>query len=363
MNLKAIFPTGITELTVNGLHQWDYGRKLEIHATDLPALVEVHFACPGMEEAIVRVGSAVGGVVTVAIPDRCLEQYAPITAWVYEVGETYGQTIKALTLNIMKRARPQVSETLTPEICDKYTEAVGAMNGVVDDLKSGKTAVKKATEADHATEAGKANVANHTKVWVVSSLSGLLQMIQTNPSSSIGINIIADGGETGIKIPTTTGDVYIPNNADGTLTIGVGSASMHLTTYTGEVYHLFYKGNRDTWVKGLIEAHRATYASHSDYSECLETDAMPKYDYNNITKDGLYCVVIKGIDLNGESDRLWTNMLIYVIGSQKSMAKDPLTGYVLTYENNAFTLLDSNLNISGSIYYCYRMMGPEATEG
>lgn len=131
MNLKAIFPTGITELTVNGLHQWDYGRKLEIHAADLPALVEIHFACPGMDEAIVRVGSAVGGVVTVSIPDRCLEQYAPITAWVYEVGETYGQTIKALTLNIMRRARPQVAETLTPEICDKYTEAVGAMNEAI----------------------------------------------------------------------------------------------------------------------------------------------------------------------------------------------------------------------------------------
>lgn len=131
MTLKAIFPTGITELTVNGLHQWDYGRKLEIHASDLPALVEVHFACPGMEEAIVRVGSAVGGVVTVVIPDRCLEQSAPITAWVYEVGETYGQTIKALTLNIMKRARPQVAETITPEICDKYTEAVGAMNETI----------------------------------------------------------------------------------------------------------------------------------------------------------------------------------------------------------------------------------------
>lgn len=131
MNLKAIFPSGATELTVNGLHQWDYGRKLDIHAPDLPALVEVHFACPGMDEAIVRVSSAVGGVATVTIPDRCLEQSSPVTAWVYEVGETSGQTIKTLTLNVKARTRPQVAETLTPEICDKYTEAVGAMNEAI----------------------------------------------------------------------------------------------------------------------------------------------------------------------------------------------------------------------------------------
>lgn len=131
MNLKAIFPSGATELTVNGLHQWDYGRKLDIHAPDLPALVEVHFACPGMEEAIVRVSSAVGGVTTVAIPDRCLEQSSPITAWVYEVGETSGQTIKTLTLNIKARTRPQAEGTIDPETSDKYTEAVGAMNDAI----------------------------------------------------------------------------------------------------------------------------------------------------------------------------------------------------------------------------------------
>lgn len=131
MNLKAIFPSGATELTVNGLHQWDYGRKLDIHAPDLPALVEVHFACPGMDEAIVRVSSAVGGVTTVAIPDRCLEQSSPITAWVYEVGETSGQTIKTLTLNIKARTRPQAEGTIDPETSDKYTEAVGAMNEAI----------------------------------------------------------------------------------------------------------------------------------------------------------------------------------------------------------------------------------------
>ena len=45
MNIKAFFPAGVDSITVSGLTQWDYGRKLEIQADDLPALVEVHFAC------------------------------------------------------------------------------------------------------------------------------------------------------------------------------------------------------------------------------------------------------------------------------------------------------------------------------
>lgn len=266
MTLKAIFPIGTTELTVNGLHQWDYGRKLEIHAADLPAVVEIHFACPGMEEAIVRVGSAVGGVVTVAIPDRCLEQSAPITAWVYEVGETYGQTIKALTLNIMKRARPQVAETLTPEICDKYTEAVGAMNEtasamneVVGDLKNGNIIVakaNKATQADRATIADKAIIA---ATYLVSDLDTLEDLIKDTPGSFMGLSIrTGKANGTGITIPTAYEDVYIPNWAYGSLTVDEnGDASIHLMSYTGAVFHLWRNSANSEWVKGKIDAETA----------------------------------------------------------------------------------------------------------
>ena len=47
MNLKAIFREGETALTVHGLTQWDYGRKLEITHPALPAVLEVHFAVVG----------------------------------------------------------------------------------------------------------------------------------------------------------------------------------------------------------------------------------------------------------------------------------------------------------------------------
>lgn len=132
MSLKVIVPNGRTEITVNGLHQWDYGRAIEIHAEGLPAIVEVHFACSGMETAIVRSCETVGGKVTAAIPDRCLEQTTPVTAWVYAIGETSGETILTVKLPIIARAQPQLAPTVPEDVSNKYTEAVAAMNALVE---------------------------------------------------------------------------------------------------------------------------------------------------------------------------------------------------------------------------------------
>lgn len=140
--IQAIFPAGVTAMTLNGLHQWDYGRKLQIGAEGIPALVEVHFACPGMTEAIVRVASATDSY-TVTIPDRCLEQSAPVTAWVVFVDETSSKTAMELTLPITPRPRPMPA--VTPDVVqeDRYNElfaavetALGELDGIVENTKS-----------------------------------------------------------------------------------------------------------------------------------------------------------------------------------------------------------------------------------
>lgn len=132
--LIAKFPDGISEITVNGLHQWNYGQQLQIEASDLPALFEVHFAHPGIKDAIVRSCAAVNGVATVAIPDICLEQSRTIQAWIYEIKETAGKTTKTIRLNVIKRVRPAVGGDVPNKTSDKYTEAVAAMNEVVANM-------------------------------------------------------------------------------------------------------------------------------------------------------------------------------------------------------------------------------------
>lgn len=153
MSIKATFPAGVTAMTVNGLHQWDYGRTLEIEAPDMPALVEVHFACAGMQEAVVRSCALIDGKATATIPDICLEQTSPVIAWVYELGETSGKTSRTVTLPITQRAKPQGSVTIAPATADKYTEAVAAINSIMEGFESGGVVAGRAAEADHATEA------------------------------------------------------------------------------------------------------------------------------------------------------------------------------------------------------------------
>lgn len=129
MNIIATFPDGLDHVTVNGLHQWDWGRKLEIHDARLPAVIEVHFACLGMTDAVVRTCSVVNSVATAVIPDICIEQAGPIVAWVVEISETSGETIRTITLPVIGRTRPAPSAVPEPEgFSDKYTQLLSAFN-------------------------------------------------------------------------------------------------------------------------------------------------------------------------------------------------------------------------------------------
>lgn len=166
MSIKATFPAGVTEITVNGLHQWDYGQKLEIHVEDLPAMVEVHFACAGMQDAVVRSCANTNGVIEAVIPDHCLEQTTPIVAWVYFIEETAGTTVLTVKMPIVPRTKPQASASVPTYFSDKYTEAIEEINKHIEILKDGTVTVsdaEHATNADYATEAGYAIESNHAQ--------------------------------------------------------------------------------------------------------------------------------------------------------------------------------------------------------
>lgn len=149
MPIKAIFSKGVDTLTVSGLHQWDYGQKLEIHGLGLPAMIEVHFACLNMAEAHVRIGTTADGVTTVAIPDGCLEHDTPLRAWVYVVDTTSGRTERTIHLPIQARTKPQGADSRPPFVVDEYKETIEQINttvanwrdGIVDQNDGGKTKV------------------------------------------------------------------------------------------------------------------------------------------------------------------------------------------------------------------------------
>ena len=155
MAIKATFLTGKNETETDSLYQWDYGQVLEIESAVLSSnTVEVHFACRNMSEAIVRVCTFSGdGIVTVAIPDDCLEQSSTITAWIYEIAGTQGRTSKVIRIPVIARTRPSVGRDIPNEIGDRYTELITEVNEALGDLKNGNVVVKSAITAESANSA------------------------------------------------------------------------------------------------------------------------------------------------------------------------------------------------------------------
>lgn len=164
MSLKVTFPAGSNSETVRGLYQWDYGQVLEIESADIGSeIVEVHFACSNMSEAIVRSCAFSDGVGNVTIPDACLEQSTPVTAWIYQISGTQGHTSKTIILPITARTRPSVSRDIPIEVSDRYTELITEVNEAVEALENGSVTVAKATDAtnaNYAASAGNAATAN-----------------------------------------------------------------------------------------------------------------------------------------------------------------------------------------------------------
>lgn len=164
MAILVNFSAGETSVKTSSLHQWDYGQQLEIHSYDLPSLIEVHFACQGMNEAVVHSCSVENGVAMVDIPNRCLEQTNPITAWVYEIDGTKGTTTKTITIPIIARIRPGKSAEIPQDVSDQYTDLITEVNEAIESLKSGEVVIDHATHAtsaDTATTAGNAASATY----------------------------------------------------------------------------------------------------------------------------------------------------------------------------------------------------------
>lgn len=112
--------------------------------------------------------------------------------------------------------------------------------------------------------------------------------------------------------------------------------------------------------KGFVEKdvyeEYADSARHANKSGVLDTDSMAKPTYNNITEDGLYCVVVKYENDTGDTDFFYITMMIYVQSGVTSMVADANTGLTLIYEDNAFSLVTANdMDFTDRIHKCYLM--------
>lgn len=191
MAIKAKIPSGQNYVRTSAMYQWDYGQTLEIEAENLPSLIEVHFACRDMTEAVVHTcfvtdvveNGVEKRVAVVDIPDRCLEQSSEITAWVYEIDGTAGRTIYSVSIPITARTRPARSESVPQHVQDTYTQLIDEVNELLEAMRGGTVNVgyaskagvaDKATTADTATSA---NTAGSTAFAVMATKDGVGNVI------------------------------------------------------------------------------------------------------------------------------------------------------------------------------------------
>lgn len=152
--ITAVFTDNSDYARATGLWQWDYGQRLRIEGLRLPTAVEIHFALTEFAgDAITRVGTTKDGVTEVVIPDSLLENQAAgatyeIYAWIYLADKTSGETIKRISMQVKRRAKPEGHDT--PEDAELFREAIEAVNASADRAEAareGAEAAQKAAEA------------------------------------------------------------------------------------------------------------------------------------------------------------------------------------------------------------------------
>lgn len=120
-NATAVRPDG------KPIYQYNYGQILQIHGLDLPKAVEIHFShSMGGSDAIIRIGTTTDKITEVAVPEKFLEAYGTVTAYIYVSDTESGQTEYKIQYQIAQRERPEAWDS--PEDGELFQEAIEAVN-------------------------------------------------------------------------------------------------------------------------------------------------------------------------------------------------------------------------------------------
>lgn len=244
--LEAIFSEGITTVTVTGLTQWDYGRKLTIKGLSYTDNVEVHFSNNIEKEAVVMEVTKSGSDLVTEVPNVLLEKNHDITAWVYIDSGTSGETVRTINLKVKPRIKPAdyISENNAGKVIDYVAKAEEYASSAQESAEIAQDNAEKVQANTDLVQDILANVpdfdsyeklAEHNKLLY----DGLYVKGETysGVASNKGIKLHSVKGKTvqqttngyqlfdSSKLPTKTiGGATVTNDGDGSFTIsGTGN--------------------------------------------------------------------------------------------------------------------------------------------
>lgn len=140
--LKAIFNDDCTELTVEGLSQWDKGRTLEIQYSDMPKFCKVNFGfANGRTSMPVYPKEIGGGAMLLDIPNSLISYSYDLIAYVYEIYPD-GRQIATKVINLPIEKRPKPMDYIADDV--SASEQLEAMLADIQECMATKAALKDA---------------------------------------------------------------------------------------------------------------------------------------------------------------------------------------------------------------------------
>lgn len=164
--LEAVFTTGVSEITVTGLTQWDRGQTMQIACPNLPSAFQVHFANRKSKKAFVVQATGENNVATVVIPDVMLQQPFEVFAYLYFDENLIGETTKTVRMPVERRKKPDDyiidlpqeqatnAEKLIMKLMDEYVaKEVGAVQNAAEYAANASESARAAEESAARSEA------------------------------------------------------------------------------------------------------------------------------------------------------------------------------------------------------------------
>lgn len=105
--IKAIFPSGLNEIKLPAVYQWDYNRKLSIEGISTTgSVLQVHFSNEFSRVAIPRVAYKSGSEWQVNIPNVLLQDKYTIYAYIFLNDAESGKVEKKIVIPVKARPMP-----------------------------------------------------------------------------------------------------------------------------------------------------------------------------------------------------------------------------------------------------------------
>lgn len=182
--LEAIFTSGIDEVTVVGLTQWDRGQAVRITCPDLPSAFQVHFANRKSKKALVIQAEGSNNAATVTIPDEILREPFEVFAYLYFDESLTGETVKTIRMPIEKRRKPDDYIIVLPEeqatdaekivikLMDEYLEKeLGAASSASESAAKAEAAAVVAENASAEAEASAESAATNANASATNAVN------------------------------------------------------------------------------------------------------------------------------------------------------------------------------------------------